>query len=96
MHLFWEQLKLWIYSKTGLVEEFTKENIYLRFKKSNNDPIFVIILITKQLIFKNHMKYFIPNVTWIQKELVLYYYITKSIAFGDCNYNVCQVLVRVS
>ena len=80
----WKDLETWIHS-VQIPITLTIGKVILGIKGKNNNPINAIILLTKQIIYQSSKKGFTPSITYIKKEIIKYYHITKSIYLSNQN-----------
>ena len=83
----WMELTKWLQTSLGGELTINIEHKLLRFKGKNNNPLNVIILLTKQFIytqFRNGQK---PVFKHIKCILNRYYNATKYTAFTSCTYD---------
>ncbi len=62
------------------------ENVLFGFEGKHNNPLNVIFIIAKQVIYKQCGKNSLPTLKHIQREILGYYDATKFIAFTNCTH----------
>ena len=79
-----EELESWLHS-VQIPINLSIEKVILGIKGKNNNPVNALLLLTKQIIYRSSVKGFTPSSTYIKKEIVKYYNITKCIYLSNRN-----------
>ena len=83
----WTQLCKWLNTATENCLIINNEHILLGYTGKNNNPLNVIIMLTKQFIYKRFIGNTKPNFIHLQKDIKLYYSATTCLAFTECRYD---------
>ena len=73
----WNSLEKWLNTKLELNLNFSKEQILLGFFGKSNDPVNVIIILFKTIIFRHKKSKQVPNFEFFKQSLKNYYQMTK-------------------
>ena len=79
----WSQLKVWIAQYIEGTVDFNEENVLFGFKGRNNNPLNAITLLTKIMLYKYNLKEVKPKFDLLQKDILLYYQVTKFNAYSS-------------
>ncbi|XP_067660585.1 uncharacterized protein [Haliotis asinina] len=73
----WRNLQNWLNNNLEANLKFTKKQILLGFDQKNNDPINIILILFKKIIFDCKTSKQMPTFRFLQLELKKYYELTK-------------------
>ncbi|XP_067660098.1 uncharacterized protein [Haliotis asinina] len=73
----WRNLQNWLNKNLEANLKFTKKQILLGFDQKNNDPINIILILFKKIIFDCKTSKQMPTFRFLQLELKKYYELTK-------------------
>ncbi len=93
-HLFWEckkvssiwrDLERWISYKLQNPVTISKEDVLFGYLSKNNNPLNLVIILSKRIIFNFRKNKYPPAFQFIQKELAEFYKLTKYTSVINCN-----------
>ena len=75
---------MWLGENLRIELQLSKKNLILGLNGKNNNSINVIILLVKEIIYRNSKREVLPYIENIKRGIVRYYDITRYIYFSLC------------